>query len=482
MRATEYELEYEVYISDGIIYSCILNQTDVGDRNANKFYIIELLQKKSDKTTYLYIRYGRIGVHGTASLKPGSVRDFEKAFSSKTKNKWVDRDNFVYHDGYYYYTKTDDTTQPQSQPQQPPQNDIMIVIKPEDIKTEVETVLEPHLYNLISFITNTDMFNQTMKDLMININEMPLGKISKSQIQNAYNTLKEIADIIATSVGINKEIKLLSNKFYTLFPMSNGRSKLPIISTPQIINTYVEALRIIGDIEIAFSISTASGNRIDRVYQKIGAQICYGVSDEEYAMITRYMTNTVCPTHNSYKLELLEVYSIYRAEEHKRFIDYGNKMLLFHGSRVANIAGILSTGLKINSGAIKTGAMFGNGLYFANACTKSANYCAVYPSKTNSNSSIGIILLCEVSLGQTYDLTHSNYVVDIPNELHKSTRGMGKSTPDPNAFTTVGDVCVPYGPLIPRNIESSLLYDEFIVYSEKQVKIRYLLKVRFNSN
>ena len=41
-----------------------------------------------------------------------------------------------------------------------------------------------------------------------------------------------------------------------------------------------------------------------------------------------------------------------------------------------------------------TGYMFGKGVYFADMVSKSANYC-----RTSSADNIGLMLLCEVALG-----------------------------------------------------------------------------------
>lgn len=41
-----------------------------------------------------------------------------------------------------------------------------------------------------------------------------------------------------------------------------------------------------------------------------------------------------------------------------------------------------------------TGYMFGKGIYFADMVSKSANYCC-----TNKNNNVGLMLLCEVALG-----------------------------------------------------------------------------------
>ncbi len=65
--------------------------------------------------------------------------------------------------------------------------------------------------------------------------------------------------------------------------------------------------------------------------------------------------------------------------------DFNNRQLLWHGSRLTNWVGILSQGLRIAPPeAPVTGYMFGKGVYFADICSKSANYW--YTSHSNSNT------------------------------------------------------------------------------------------------
>ena len=54
-----------------------------------------------------------------------------------------------------------------------------------------------------------------------------------------------------------------------------------------------------------------------------------------------------------------------------------------------------------------TGYMFGKGIYFADMVSKSANYCF-----TSKNNNVGILLLCEVALGNTNNLTSACYTAD----------------------------------------------------------------------
>lgn len=66
---------------------------------------------------------------------------------------------------------------------------------------------------------------------------------------------------------------------------------------------------------------------------------------EEFLMIQEYVANTHGATHSSYSLEVLEVFTVARHGEKKRYKPFSkmaNRMLLWHGSRTTNYVGILS--------------------------------------------------------------------------------------------------------------------------------------------
>lgn len=122
--------------------------------------------------------------------------------------------------------------------------------------------------------------------------------------------------------------------------------------------------------------------------------------------------------------------------------------------------------------------MFGKGIYFADMCSKSANYCC-----TSKSDSTGLMLLSTVALGDTHDLTQSCYVEKLPKGKH-SAKGIGKTQPNPKgALKQLDGTVVPMGKPINNDDQSkkySLLYNEFIVYDTAQVNLKYLLKVKFN--
>ncbi|XP_078256074.1 poly [ADP-ribose] polymerase 1 [Rhinoraja longicauda] len=199
---------------------------------------------------------------------------------------------------------------------------------------------------------------------------------------------------------------------------------------------------------------------------------------DEARIITDYVKNTHAATHNQYDLEVLEIFRVRRESEEQRFQPFSelhNRQLLWHGSRTTNFAGILSQGLRIAPPeAPVTGYMFGKGVYFADMVSKSANYC-----HTSQAEPVGLVLLADVALGNMYELKRASHVAKLPKGKH-SVKGVGKTAPDPSATIKLDGVEVPLGKgMQTPAADSSLLYNEYIVYDVAQVNIKYLLRLNF---
>ena len=75
---------------------------------------------------------------------------------------------------------------------------------------------------------------------------------------------------------------------------------------------------------------------------------------------------------------IANIYAVERKNERnnmKNWSKNGNKTLLWHGTRGENLIGIMQTGFRIApSDAMKTGSMFGEGVYFSDILNKSLQY------------------------------------------------------------------------------------------------------------
>ena len=195
-------------------------------------------------------------------------------------------------------------------------------------------------------------------------------------------------------------------------------------------------------------------------------------SDKMYKILVDYLHNSKAPTHR-FKFDVHDIFEIDRPHENKAYDKYSkklsNKTLLFHGTRVSNLIGILKNGLVVDPSKLGinvsiTGKMFGMGLYFANSCSKSINYCGY-----NSSDNIACLFVSEVALGKQLKLTNSDSSLtakSMPSE-YDSTWGKGQSTF--NEYDCYDDnTQIPSGKLEKKSGHGyNLLYDEFIVYHEE---------------
>jgi hypothetical protein len=163
----------------------------------------------------------------------------------------------------------------------------------------------------------------------------------------------------------------------------------------------------------------------------------------EYKMINKY-TQAGKSTYSD--MRIICCYKLSRKGEANSYIPkiWGNRKLLWHGTRLTNFDGILTHGLKIAPpDAPKTGELFGKGVYFADIIAKSYPY-----AHANLYDDIGTLILAEVALGNTRELNKPNDdAANLPPGKN-STHALGKLRPDPAGdIKIMNDVTVPLGRL-----------------------------------
>ncbi|KAF9571014.1 Poly [ADP-ribose] polymerase 2 [Mortierella alpina] len=485
-----------VYVDDEVAWNARLNQTNINANN-NKFYLIQLLSSTTGEYA-VFCHWGRVGAGGQTSTDKYSdlasaQQGFEKKYKEKTRNNWADRDNFVKHAGKYHLLPPDDGDSDDEDA-----DETQVKVKEEKKQEEPipESKLAPKVQDLMSLIFNTQMMNRQMKELDYDADKMPLGKLAKATILHGYEVLKKISRALNRPSNRN-ELSELSSEFYTVIPHNFGRYTPPIIQDAPTLKKKLEMLEALGEIEIAQNL-IKENKKLNEALQvhpldqqfaslKLNKLEPMDKSSERFKLIQQYVKNTHGASHNDYDLEIDEVFDLDRQGEQERFDDSGfsklhNRRLLWHGSRLTNYVGILSQGLRIAPPeAPSTGYMFDKGAYFADCVSKSANYC--FTSRANNT---GLMLLCEVALGDMFELERSDYHAKANSEKRKkhSTKGVGLVSPDEKQDVFIeNDLRVQAGPLKTTktdNVGYRLQYNEYIVYNTSQVKMRYLLKMKFN--
>ncbi|KAF9583758.1 Poly [ADP-ribose] polymerase 2 [Lunasporangiospora selenospora] len=494
---------YQVYIDDEIAWNARLNQTNIGQNN-NKFYLIQLLENTTLSQFAVFSHWGRVGATGQSSTDYSVTLDgakgiFEKKFKDKTKNNWAERDDFQKYPGKYHLLPPDDGEDDEEETEEVEMETKEDVVIP-------DSKLHPKVQSLMELIFNQSMMNRQMQELDYDAKKMPLGKLAKSTILHGYLVLKKLGEALNKKKPDSKELMDLSSEFYTVIPHSFGMRTPPVIKDPQTLKKKLEMMEALGEIEIAQKLmkenkqiqEALSINPLDSQFAslKLNKLDALDRESERFQMIERFVKNTHGATHSAYKLNIEEVFDMDREGEMARFDETGfskfhNRRLLWHGSRLTNFVGILSQGLRIAPPeAPVSGYMFGKGVYFADCVSKSANYCS-----TNTGSSTGLMLLCEVALGDMHEIKHSDYYActNSKNAGKHSTKGLGFSYPDENHDEIVDNgMRVQCGPMTTAASTSTstptgfgfnhgygLQYNEYIVYDVSQIKMRYLIRMDF---
>jgi poly [ADP-ribose] polymerase len=218
-----------------------------------------------------------------------------------------------------------------------------------------------------------------------------------------------------------------------------------VLNTNEKINKEMEVLDLYED---ALNVLNKQFCSIDEQYKNMNCEI-KNVTDKQMEYIKDKINKSYADNHN-FKLNVLNAFKVNQKNAPDFDDSIGHNVNLFHGTRSENVLGILSSNLKLPNtlnGVHKTGAMFGPGLYFANNCTKSANYSFGYWS--NSNYKKGYLLICKVALGNVYEVEQSQHFNKAPNGYNSVKGKKGRY----------------------------LYNNEFIVYNENQVKIEYIVEV-----
>ncbi|XP_054721840.1 poly [ADP-ribose] polymerase 2-like [Uloborus diversus] len=461
---------YHVYIEKDIVYHATLNQTNLQNNN-NKFFIIQLLQHNTKKSFAVYFRWGRVGAKGQNNLvtKPGNNLEeakviFENKFFDKTKNEWMDiiDGGFAKVNGKYDFLRMDLNPQEEE-----------ITFKPVDSK------LNEKVQALLELICNRKVMENIMLEMSYDSKKTPLGKLTIQQIHDGYAALRNVADAIQSKKK-GSDLVNACNNFYTKIPHNFGMRTPPLLLKMEDVTEKIQMLEALESIRVALELMDEKivepMNPLDKYYKSLHCTLdVIGHSDDEFKVLENILECTHGPTHG-YKLKLLDAFKCYKESEHRNFKDFGNTMLLWHGSRLSNWLGILKKGLLIAPPeAPVTGYMFGKGIYFADVCTKSANYCFFSKKKDE-----GLLLLSEVSVGRSLQLMRSQ---EMPKELprsYNSVQGVGKYQPSVLEKTILSSEAeAVFGPLVESESASNceLNYNEYVVYDERQVKLKYLLRV-----
>lgn len=412
-------------------------------KNSNKYYTIEL--HKGDVNYRVFTDYGRLGITSTKQVRETddlsvAEKEFDKIFKSKVKK------------GYKEVELAQSTTGSDKAKELIDINEV----KPKKPKKAKKSQLHPDIQDFVKQIFDEAgrKLNQFVRGDSSTDGASPLGKLSLRQINKGRNLLQDISDVINNKSTVTIDDVLgLSNEYYANIPKSFGFRVSPsqiAIKTPEEVAEQIDMLKFYEDSlrmgDVIYDVSN-----IDKQYKSLKSDIgLLPKTDKMHKFLVDYVRNSESIHHNV----TLDVKNIFTVKQNNcpDFDDsVGNKKLLFHGTRSANMPGILSSCLRLPTqlkGVHITGAMFGPGLYFADNSTKSSQYsCSKFGGTANKFDS-AFMFVSEVALGKIEKVENSHYFLE-PSKGYDSVKGVAGR---------------------------SLLHNEYIVYKENQHQLKYIIE------
>ncbi|TYZ66034.1 hypothetical protein PybrP1_011330 [[Pythium] brassicae (nom. inval.)] len=545
--------------ASGVAWSFMLNYTDIsyGSYGNNKFYMVQLIDEGGRYKVFR--KWGRVGAanpqRATESYQASLAKaqlSFQKKFMDKSANEWPLTTPFERVRGKYVLVELDDRDpEADADDDDNPEIDASAGAEPKEV---VPSSLPDAVQDVMKLICDADLIAQEMEKLKIDLKRLPLGRLSKAQISQGYsllqqlsNTLTEIAELqkqdanggqstavptkAAAGAGtrrstrpkrasttnaskirtLKSELKDLTSDFFTLIPHDFGRALPPVIDSMAEVKLKIDLLEVLADVEISLKLqqekrkaARASGagaiNPLDAQYQMLNVKMePLAESANEFKIIERYVETTHAPTHIQYKLKIRSIMKIARPSEdtfYDVFQSVGNHTMLWHGSRLSNVVGILSKGLRIappeapSNGYIKLlldddGAAEGkDGSLAMIEQTELSLAISLRLTVASSLCVKGVLILAEVALGTPYEALEAE---DLSYDSLKKSRGcdstfgMGRMGPPAEHHEKMeGGAVVPIGEFEPTTADGTLMYNEYVVYRQEQVKLRYIVTLDFD--
>lgn len=194
-------------------------------------------------------------------------------------------------------------------------------------------------------------------------------------------------------------------------------------------------------------------------------------SSDLYSDIKYYFKNSYSLQHHI-NMRIKRATTLKRFKENNSDFKDPNVQLLWHGTQIGNVGGILTNGFKLPP----RNGMFGRGIYFADRVSKSAQYCG-----GGGPGSKGVLFLCAVNLGKMYKATGGMNGLNAPPQGYDSVMGCGTNIPDPRDYRMHRGARIPCGKTTVKHGvgQVGLHHNEFIVYDLSKIAILFLIEFEY---
>ena len=263
-----------------------------------------------------------------------------------------------------------------------------------------------------------------------------IKKYKSTAISKAVNILFEIKNLL--NEGVKDEIYIkkrnyLISSYNELIPYSNKSNDINLFTDISKINQEISRLTTYYYIENVLKIFLGSIYNLDRIHpldyviNSLGCkieEIPKPQNIEDPRTEADYIYNFIYSTGANYG-QIQSIYKIIHSKQDKIFNlkNHQNRFIFCHGTKVENIIGILSQGLKISPVQAKyTGSAHGHGVYLSDSFNFSLPYC--YSQNIMNFNTKAFMLLVEVAVGNI-GINQDTHIVNMRLDFSDAYEGYG---------------------------------------------------------
>ncbi|EFJ15760.1 hypothetical protein SELMODRAFT_422701 [Selaginella moellendorffii] len=476
-----------VFEHEGIVYNCAFSICD--QTSGLNHCAAQQLVQVPDGTLYFYHKRGRLATGVPVNERMDEQTDVNKAihnfaalFKEITGNEfeaWEREKKFTKKRSKFYPVDMDDVCDARAGGLQDQQLGVVAV----------HCKLDPKVARFCKCLFSQAVYRHAMFEMGINSPELPLGSLSEFHFKRCEECLLEFADFLRKESDSKKHEQMcldFSNKWFSLVPSTHPTVISDIAHLTELGASVLESLKAIS--VASHIIGDMTGDTLDDPlsdrYAKLNSTMtCVDKESDDYKMVQKYLEKTYEPVKYddvsvSIVMEELFMVESSAGPSFEEVDKLKNKVLLWCGTRTCNLISTLAQGMQpAIYNAPVPGYMFGKGLYCTDASCKAASY-----AFTGVDRPEGFLMLAVVGLGDNVlELPKPEEDVAKYEREKVAIKALGKKLPDSSEyFKWKNNITVPCGALKSSGRDDCTLdYNEYVVYDPKQVKLQYIVQVRY---
>jgi len=176
-----------VHVDGKDVYDAVLNLTDISS-GINSYYMLQLIEHDALPKWYLFRKYGRIGtkIGGNKLEEFGSLQKarahFVALYLDKTGNAGKSGTSLSSRPPSFYPVQIDYSDAKSEQ----------LIAAPDGSWMKCASRLHPRVQEVIRTLFDVKQMQRTLLEMEIDVNKMPLGKLSRDHIKKGYEVLSDL--------------------------------------------------------------------------------------------------------------------------------------------------------------------------------------------------------------------------------------------------------------------------------------------------